>query len=132
MLNWISDRVHKYSVTFASVYQKHLEGEFEVAARMGEMTEAGNAALGQLQDDFDILQFEEKLSKIIRETQDFNNIKPGSTISALLDVVFSDVLDSFKDMIRKIQTKTTTKRRRHENAVCKQKSQAGITFHTVS
>ena len=71
VLNWISEEVHKYSVSFASVYQKHLEAEFEVAAIMGEMTEAGIAVLDQLQDEFDILQIEEKLSKIILEHTGF-------------------------------------------------------------
>ena len=132
VLNWISEEVHKYSVSFASVYQKHLEGEFEVSARMGSVTEDGLATLDQLQDEFYILQFEERLSNIIHETQDFNNIKPGSTISALLDVVLNDVLDSFKEMIRKIQAKTALKRRCHENAVCKQKCNAGITLHNFT
>ena len=77
---------------------------------MGSVTEDGLATLDQLQDEFYILQFEERLSNIIHETQDFNNIKPGSTISALLDVVLNDVIDSFKEMIRKIQAKTALKR----------------------
>lgn len=80
--------------------KKHTGQVFEVQIREGFLCDEGQETLGVLRDEYDILQVEEKLDKIITEISSF--VK-NLDIQASLKVVKNSLLQVFNSTLHVIQ-----------------------------
>ena len=106
-----------------------MKTEFEVKIRDGKITSEGFEVLGQLQSEFNILQYKENLQSIVQSSKIFCS---SDVFRSLLDVVYDDILESFHDMIRNVQNKVSSERKEANRNLCFGKCKDGPVVHNFT
>jgi hypothetical protein len=81
------------SILFAIVLEKHANNEFDIKIRSGEITGSSKDILKELNEDYKVLQYKERLMNIIMNCKKSveNEIHRYPYIKVLLDVVEDDL-----------------------------------------
>lgn len=122
------------SILFASVLEKHANNEFEIQIRSGEITGSSKDILIELNEDFKVLQYKERLNDIIQNCKKSvkNEIHRYPYIMELLNVVEDDLAGWFRDIIAVIHTKTMKTRRNLNMKLCDEKCSMGPTIYNFT
>ena len=119
-----------YFVLFEKTLLKHCSSELEVQIRGGDITSDGQIMLKQLQIDYDILQYELRISEIVRSLS--RNAAKRSRIRELLCIVEDDIVEIWPDLVHNIQKKALKMRRRLNNKLCQEKCSTGPSIHNFT
>ena len=127
LLDYVRVRFLKYSEIFFRVLKKHLDTEFEVQIRSGELTLDSEPTLDALQLDFESLQYIENVKKIFNDCRKLNarKVKSVSSVSELLKVAEEEAFSWFSDKIKKVQNDALRNRRQKKKKMCNQKCSSG-------
>ena len=124
MLSKIRLEFVEYFKRFACVLEKHSESEFEVQIRSKEITENGKKMLDMLENDFEYLQYHEKITLIVsaHKTQRFLSKR---IICDLLDVVCEELIHHVSMYVNYQNKRTLILRRKKNNKLCAEKNSTG-------
>ena len=128
ILEKIRKMILPLSVLFASVLAKHMNSEFEVQIRSGDLTLDSRTKLIEMESDFRVLQFQEEIGKIFRDAR--NDLKTHTLyqhpyIYGLLNVVEDECILWFKEIIVQEHGKCLKNRRKQNTKLCKEKCSMG-------
>ena len=122
----IGNKVKLFSDVFFRTLKTHLESEFEVQIRHGELTSEAISNLDILQEHYNILQYEDQIRTIFQNCRTFfPHILKNDYISDLLCVAEDEVLIWVSELIKSTQDNALSHRRQKNNLMRSEKCSAG-------
>ena len=118
-----------YHADYVAVFRRHLESEYEVQIRDGRISADSDQVVQGLRDDFEILQVERQVDKIL-----VDNVpsKQSTILLELLQPVRNDLILEIKKLNKILQKKVQKKMRNKNNWLCKQKCQTGSVIYNFT
>ena len=116
------------------VLKKHAGQEFEIQIRDGHVSQDSQEVLDVLKKDFNILQVEENIDRIIVDNSSCIQNQSCSTMvmDLLMGIVKTSILEKFDQTLQNVQNAVKKARRVADNELAKEKCKAGPVIHNFT